>query len=45
VGYLAGALGYGLGLAASAVLDLPAGPSVVCALALASAVLGARLRA
>jgi zinc/manganese transport system permease protein len=45
VGYLAGALGYGLGLAASAVLDLPAGPSVVCALALASAALGVRLRA
>ena len=45
VGYLSGALGYGLGLAASAVLDLPAGPSVVCALALASAALGVRLRA
>lgn len=45
VGYLAGALGYGLGLAASAVLDLPAGPSVVCALALASAALGVRLKA
>jgi len=43
VGYLSGALG--CGLAASAVLDLPAGPSVVCALALASAVLGVRLRA
>ena len=45
VGYLSGALGYGLGLAASAALDLPAGPSVVCALALASAALGVRLRA
>ena len=45
MGYLAGALGYGLGLAASAALDLPAGPSVVCALALASAALGVRLRA
>jgi len=45
VGYLAGAAGYGLGLGASAVLDLPAGPSVVCALALASVALGLRLRA
>jgi zinc/manganese transport system permease protein len=44
-GYLAGATGYALGLVASALLDLPAGPSAVCGLALASAALGIRLRA
>jgi zinc/manganese transport system permease protein len=44
-GYLAGALGYALGLVASALLDLPAGPSAVCGLALASAAFGVRVRA
>lgn len=36
-GYLAGTLGYAVGLAASALLDLPAGPSAVCGLAAVSA--------
>lgn len=44
-GYLTGAVGYGVGLVVSAVLDLPAGPSAVCGLAVASAVLGVRVRA
>jgi zinc/manganese transport system permease protein len=44
-GYLAGTLGYALGLTASALFDLPAGPSAVCGLAVASAVLGLRVRA
>jgi zinc/manganese transport system permease protein len=43
-GYLAGTLGYALGLTASALLDLPAGPSAVCGLAVASAALAIRLR-
>lgn len=38
-GFLVGAAGYGAGLLASGLLDLPAGPAVVCALALA-AILG-----
>ena len=33
VGYAVGAAGYAIGLALSAVLDLPSGPTVVCALA------------
>ena len=33
VGYAVGALGYAIGLALSAVWDLPSGPTVVCALA------------
>jgi hypothetical protein len=44
-GYLAGTLGYALGLTASALFDLPAGPSSVCGLAIASAAVGFRLRA
>ncbi len=35
-GYLVGVFGYALGLAASALADLPSGPTVVCALALAA---------
>ena len=38
LGYGAGVAGYVLGLVASALFDLPAGPSVVCALAIAAAV-------
>lgn len=41
--YLIGGTGYALGLLASSALDLPAGPSIVCALALVSA-LAAMLR-
>jgi zinc/manganese transport system permease protein len=41
--YLIGGLGYALGLLASSALDLPAGPAIVCALALVSA-LAALLR-
>ena len=37
LGYSVGVAGYILGLAASALFDLPAGPSVVCALAIAAA--------
>jgi zinc/manganese transport system permease protein len=33
VGYAVGAVGYAIGLALSAVLDLPSGPTVVCTLA------------
>jgi zinc/manganese transport system permease protein len=33
VGYAVGAVGYAIGLALSAVLDLPSGPTVVCVLA------------
>jgi zinc/manganese transport system permease protein len=36
-GYMLAALGYAAGLALSALLDLPAGPAVVCTLALAGA--------
>ena len=39
-GYLAGALGYAIGLTASALLDVPAGPSAVCGLAVTSAMIG-----
>lgn len=42
VGYLAGAVGYGLGLAASALFDLPAGPGAVCGLAVAGAAFAIR---
>ena len=45
LGNVAGAAGYALGLAASAAFDLPAGPSSVCGLAVASAALGIRFRA
>ena len=45
VGYLAGAVGYAVGLAVSALLDLPAGPSAVCGLAVASAAFGVGVRA
>lgn len=41
--YAVGAVGYAIGLALSAVLDLPSGPTVVCALA-AAALLTAQLR-
>ena len=41
--YAVGAVGYAIGLALSAVLDLPSGPTVVCALA-AAALLAAQLR-
>jgi zinc/manganese transport system permease protein len=41
-GYVAGAAGYALGLAASALFDLPAGPGTVCGLAVASAVFAIR---
>ena len=41
-GYFAGAAGYALGLAASALLDLPAGPGAVCGLAVASAAFALR---
>ena len=33
VAYAVGALGYAIGLALSALFDLPSGPTVVCALA------------
>jgi zinc/manganese transport system permease protein len=42
VGYLAGTAGYALGLAASVLLDLPAGPSAVCGLAVTSAAFASR---
>jgi zinc/manganese transport system permease protein len=38
VGYALGASGYAAGLAVSALLDLPAGPAIVCTLVLASAI-------
>jgi zinc/manganese transport system permease protein len=41
-GYLAGTAGYALGLAASALLDLPAGPGAVCGLAISSAAFALR---
>ena len=41
--YLVGAVGYAIGLAVSAVLDLPSGPTVVCVLA-AVALLTSQLR-
>jgi zinc/manganese transport system permease protein len=45
-GYIAGATGYALGLGASALFDLPAGPGAVCGLAVASAAFGViRIRA
>jgi zinc/manganese transport system permease protein len=37
-GYTLGAIGYAAGLAVSALLDLPAGPAIVCTLALAGAI-------
>lgn len=41
-GYGLGAAGYGLGLAASLLLDLPTGAAIVCALALVGALVSAR---
>ncbi|MFL6621092.1 MAG: metal ABC transporter permease [Sulfurifustaceae bacterium] len=40
VGYLVGAIGYAVGLVASALLDLPTGAVVVCALAVVGVVAG-----
>jgi zinc/manganese transport system permease protein len=37
-GYTLGAIGYAAGLAVSALLDLPAGPAIVCTLALTGAI-------
>jgi zinc/manganese transport system permease protein len=38
VGYAVGALGYAIGLALSALWDLPSGPTVVCTLAVVAVV-------
>jgi zinc/manganese transport system permease protein len=43
-GFAAGGLGYALGLLASGLFDLPAGPAVVCALAATAAIVGALRR-